>query len=276
MSDLWVAADLPCVHCGYNLRTQAASSRCPECGAAVRDTLTNDLVYGGIDLGRRFAPLAQQASWTAYSTAFCLAVLYGLEWVGSRHVDELVIGLFALFVAFLFLIHMLCVAQWACRRTATIGRSHVLCWGTFAAVLVWILAGVSIPYWAPTLSLSTGPSFFELLPLLFVVIPPLISVVAASRTITLFRRRRPASVLPRARVVLGFGLAFAGAFVLGYVAVIGGCVPRSRTFGSLGNYLIRCLEYGPLFAAMPTLLLTGWLMVGVHRALKSQAPYPSR
>lgn len=35
-----VTDDLPCVHCGYSLKMQPGDSRCPECGAAVMDTLS--------------------------------------------------------------------------------------------------------------------------------------------------------------------------------------------------------------------------------------------
>lgn len=31
--------DLPCVHCGYNLKMQLSNGRCPECGALIDDTL---------------------------------------------------------------------------------------------------------------------------------------------------------------------------------------------------------------------------------------------
>ena len=34
-----VAGDLPCVHCGYNLRTLASEGRCPECGHSVMESL---------------------------------------------------------------------------------------------------------------------------------------------------------------------------------------------------------------------------------------------
>lgn len=32
-------ADMPCMTCGYNLRTQSANGVCPECGTTIRDTL---------------------------------------------------------------------------------------------------------------------------------------------------------------------------------------------------------------------------------------------
>lgn len=35
-----IVRDLPCVHCGYNLRMQHGNARCPECGSAIVDTLT--------------------------------------------------------------------------------------------------------------------------------------------------------------------------------------------------------------------------------------------
>jgi hypothetical protein len=34
-----ISTDLPCVHCGYNLRTRLSSGLCPECGSPVIDTL---------------------------------------------------------------------------------------------------------------------------------------------------------------------------------------------------------------------------------------------
>jgi hypothetical protein len=35
-----IEQDLPCVHCGYNLRTLQSTMRCPECGLLASDTLT--------------------------------------------------------------------------------------------------------------------------------------------------------------------------------------------------------------------------------------------
>jgi hypothetical protein len=37
--DSIIATDLPCVHCGYNLRTQPRGGRCTECGLPIVDTL---------------------------------------------------------------------------------------------------------------------------------------------------------------------------------------------------------------------------------------------
>lgn len=34
-----IMADLPCAHCGYNLRTQSSKGQCPECGSLVSDSL---------------------------------------------------------------------------------------------------------------------------------------------------------------------------------------------------------------------------------------------
>src|SRR5688572_4303808 len=35
-----IDADLPCVQCGYNLRMQPAGGVCPECGLAMRQTIS--------------------------------------------------------------------------------------------------------------------------------------------------------------------------------------------------------------------------------------------
>ncbi|UCE59921.1 MAG: hypothetical protein JSU63_21055 [Phycisphaerales bacterium] len=39
-----LAIDVPCISCGYNLRTLSVSGDCPECGHTVRETLENPLV----------------------------------------------------------------------------------------------------------------------------------------------------------------------------------------------------------------------------------------
>lgn len=35
-----VCADIPCLGCGYNLKTLAVSSKCPECGRCVGESLS--------------------------------------------------------------------------------------------------------------------------------------------------------------------------------------------------------------------------------------------
>src|SRR5207244_8750412 len=37
-----VAVDLPCIRCGYNLRTLMVKARCPECHTPVRDSFDPD------------------------------------------------------------------------------------------------------------------------------------------------------------------------------------------------------------------------------------------
>ena len=37
--------DLPCIHCGYNLRGLATDGRCPECGALIARSIRGDLLW---------------------------------------------------------------------------------------------------------------------------------------------------------------------------------------------------------------------------------------
>ncbi len=39
-----IATDLPCLKCGYNLRTLPLAGRCPECGVPVERTMRGDLL----------------------------------------------------------------------------------------------------------------------------------------------------------------------------------------------------------------------------------------
>ena len=36
--------DLPCIHCGYNLRGLATDGRCPECGTSIARSIHGDLL----------------------------------------------------------------------------------------------------------------------------------------------------------------------------------------------------------------------------------------
>src|SRR5512143_3355421 len=67
-ADQRVCVDVPCDACGYNLRTLQATGTCPECGAAVLDSIRSD------DL--RYAPAnwVRRLGWGAT----LLAVAFGL------------------------------------------------------------------------------------------------------------------------------------------------------------------------------------------------------
>lgn len=43
--DPTITTNLPCIHCGYNLRTLAFSALCPECGQPVRETLASGSLH---------------------------------------------------------------------------------------------------------------------------------------------------------------------------------------------------------------------------------------
>lgn len=76
-----VSGDLPCVSCGYNLRTLAIDRRCPECGEAVFRSVHPDLV--GVDLAwlRTVRLGAAMSAWgvvgmvVAMLAGFCMAVV---------------------------------------------------------------------------------------------------------------------------------------------------------------------------------------------------------
>lgn len=62
-----VASDIPCQHCGYNLRTLLPSGRCPECGRPVRDSLIS-----------WNASFLQDARWPVIRPLFWGALLFGM------------------------------------------------------------------------------------------------------------------------------------------------------------------------------------------------------
>lgn len=48
---LWLDRDVPCVHCGYNLRGMTISRACPECGAPACESLLDELLDDLFDAG---------------------------------------------------------------------------------------------------------------------------------------------------------------------------------------------------------------------------------
>jgi hypothetical protein len=66
-----VVVDVPCMGCGYNLRSQDAEGRCPECGSRVRWTLEETALLWGPAYLRQFAA---QVRWVAV-TAIAIPVV---------------------------------------------------------------------------------------------------------------------------------------------------------------------------------------------------------
>jgi len=68
-------ADLPCVQCGYNLRTQLPDGDCPECGRLIDDTLRLAQLFTRDP--RWLSRMARSMSWTIVSLS-CLALATGV------------------------------------------------------------------------------------------------------------------------------------------------------------------------------------------------------
>jgi energy-converting hydrogenase Eha subunit E len=104
-----VGEDVPCVHCRYNLRTLRGDARCPECGQAVLDTL--NATTGPVALRQWVQTVAQSLDAVGWSL-ICLAVTVAAAAVGFAAPLRdgpllglaLVLGLFAVSVALLFLL----------------------------------------------------------------------------------------------------------------------------------------------------------------------------
>jgi|GEM_PF-3715042 len=88
--------DLPCIHCGYNLRTLAHNARCPECGAAVADSLDGQL--GQSPLRRvRIGTMLLAAS--ILMTFIYFLLLTNLRFFDRPSVDQSLLTLGAVLVA---------------------------------------------------------------------------------------------------------------------------------------------------------------------------------
>lgn len=74
-------ADLPCVHCNYNLRGLTVDGACPECGRPVADSTRDDALRGADPIWLRRAAratlaLAAVAAVAAFVSASWIAVVY--------------------------------------------------------------------------------------------------------------------------------------------------------------------------------------------------------
>jgi hypothetical protein len=80
-----IAQDVPCIHCGYNLRSLLADQACPECNQAVGESLRGDLLQFGNPAWLR--RLAGGMGWLIVGSILFLLTRgahYLLAWLGSR------------------------------------------------------------------------------------------------------------------------------------------------------------------------------------------------
>src|SRR5438270_9729381 len=89
--DLPIECDLPCIECGYNLRTRRADQVCPECGA---DVLTSVLCTSRkfpelAEIRRqvhvqRFVPAAEASGYPVDALMFVSEALQLAMWLAQR------------------------------------------------------------------------------------------------------------------------------------------------------------------------------------------------
>lgn len=70
-----VPIDLPCDHCGYNLRTRSFEARCPECGDPVADTLRKWLIHDHIEWYEETKAASRLLIWSPALSIACLISL---------------------------------------------------------------------------------------------------------------------------------------------------------------------------------------------------------
>src|SRR5688500_47629 len=75
-----ILADVPCVDCGYNLRTMPMGGRCPECG---RDVRSSAFAPGARMAGARWLEAVRDgATWTLIGTLIlCLSLAFTPMWM---------------------------------------------------------------------------------------------------------------------------------------------------------------------------------------------------
>ncbi len=101
-----VTTDLPCISCGYNLRTLLFLGSCPECGQPVAKTARHALVYADVEWLRTLRRGAAILAWTPIVTfgcvILCLALVVLSNTLGSQLMESLgvILAFFALFGVF--------------------------------------------------------------------------------------------------------------------------------------------------------------------------------
>lgn len=72
-----IAHDIPCIHCGYNLRTLLADQACPECNQPVGESLRGDMLW--FSNPAWLAKLAGGTAWLILGSALWLVFRFALE-----------------------------------------------------------------------------------------------------------------------------------------------------------------------------------------------------
>ncbi|MGB0767364.1 MAG: hypothetical protein ACPGYV_06610 [Phycisphaeraceae bacterium] len=177
-----VDRDLPCVDCGYNLRSQNDAGRCPECGTAVAQSLRTDQLY--------------QAN-----TAWLGKLARGMQW--------LVTG-----VAAYILLTVAIVAAFSLFGQAIARTDHG---ATIVSALAYLIAAAYCLSFGYAILQVTSPEPAALVSSRLRVVSrwPLITTFAIwLGTATL--QLAPRTVLPLTTAILGFAAAIL--FIIGFVA----------------------------------------------------------
>lgn len=80
-TDLYVAVDMPCIGCGYNLRTLAVATACPECSRPIEDTWGMWRLRIDVYVHRTLCEARVALTWIPLAAISCTILLCGFAWV---------------------------------------------------------------------------------------------------------------------------------------------------------------------------------------------------
>lgn len=111
MADERINRHMPCVHCGYNLRTLKLNARCPECANPVRHTA--DIYRRGVRPLNRWVTRLGTGLLTVVLVAALVLLLIGAFWllVGLLYVAGTLLY-FGVIAALFFACGVLLLAAW--------------------------------------------------------------------------------------------------------------------------------------------------------------------